>query len=581
MRYYFASPRTASARVRGPEPGEPPMPRGRGYTKVDLRHLLEDLRDAYPGGLEETILTELVANSLDAGASVIRGFADPAAATFRLEDDGRGMVWKELRQFHNLAASSKTRGAGIGFAGVGIKLALLAAREVVTESRRGKSHAASRWHLASSEFAPYEPIAPPGFVREHGTAVLLHLNHGLSPLVDAGYLEHVLRLHFQPLLDPSFAGALAPLYPRGVRFEVNGRPIEPASHAAPERAPLEVRIERQRKASGLGHIERHAQPVAESLRGIAIRTYAKVIRRGWDWLGILPAAPERITGIIEVPALAQALTLNKGDFVRTGPRGALYLSYRRAIQEAVQAQLTRWGDARDVAQDTRRKVARPLERDLERVLDGLSDEFPLLASLIERQRGGQRRISLEKWQGGPSAPGDPGERAIVSAMADEAAAAAAAEMESEGGPAAPEPSTAAEVSPIATLSPPSVEPAAKGEVATETHAASANGGGQRAEPGGRGQRYGLSLQFEARPGDPELARLIENTVWINTDHPAYQRAESTRSTGYHVAVAVALALAPLAAGGAGVQQFLTAFLAQWGESVRGSKKSRGGARRVR
>ena len=202
------------------------MPRGRGYTKVDLRHLLEDLRDAYPGGLEETILTELVANSLDAGASVIRLYADPAAATFRLLDDGRGMVWKELRQFHNLATSSKTRGAGIGFAGVGIKLALLAAREVVTESRRGKSHAASRWHLASAELAPYEQVPPPGFVTEHGTAVQLHLNHGLSPLVDAGYLEHVLRQHFEPLLDPSFASALAPLYPRGVRFEVNSRPLE-------------------------------------------------------------------------------------------------------------------------------------------------------------------------------------------------------------------------------------------------------------------------------------------------------------------------------------------------------------------
>ena len=110
-----------------------------------------------------------------------------------------------------------------------------------------------------------------------------------------------------------------------MRFEVNGRPIEPASHAAPERAPLEVRIERQRKASGLGHIERHAQPVAESLRGIAISTYAKVIRRGWDWLGILPAAPERITGIIEVPALARlggevllALYRRRGAVINSG-----------------------------------------------------------------------------------------------------------------------------------------------------------------------------------------------------------------------------------------------------------------------
>lgn len=41
-----------------------------GETRVDLQHLLEDLRDAYPGALEETILTEVVANSLDSGAPV-------------------------------------------------------------------------------------------------------------------------------------------------------------------------------------------------------------------------------------------------------------------------------------------------------------------------------------------------------------------------------------------------------------------------------------------------------------------------------------------------------------------------------
>ena len=34
-----------------------------GETRVDLLHLLADLRDAYPGELEETILTEIVANA--------------------------------------------------------------------------------------------------------------------------------------------------------------------------------------------------------------------------------------------------------------------------------------------------------------------------------------------------------------------------------------------------------------------------------------------------------------------------------------------------------------------------------------
>ncbi len=546
------------------------MPRGRGFTKVDLRHLLEDLRDAYPGGLEETILTELVANSLDAGATVIRMTADPAAATFQLEDDGRGMVWKELRQFHNLAASSKTRGAGIGFAGVGIKLALLAAREVITESRRGKSHAASRWHLASREMAPYEAIAPAGVVATHGTSVTLRLNHGLSPLLDAGYVEHVVRQHFQPLVDASFEAALAPLYPHGVRFEVNGRTLERRRDRSTEHAALEVRIERQRKPSGLGHIERHASPLPEHMRGIAISTYGKVIRRGWDWLGILPAAPDRVTGIIEIPALSQALTLNKGDFVRTGPRGALYLSYRRVIQEAVQAQLSRWGDARDVAQDERRKVARPMERDLQRVLEGLSDAFPLLSSLVEQQRGGQRRIGLPGGAGGsgqgPEAEALPGQ-AVTSEPAPEPTPdgqpiVADAQASEAGAPTLTPPAPAGEA------------PRALDEAAAPGDADNGTSGGRM----GRGQRYGLSVQFEARPGDPELARLIENTVWINTDHAAYLRAESTRSTGYHIAVAVALALAPLATGGHGVQQFVTAFLAQWGEAVRVVPKGRARAK---
>ncbi len=547
------------------------MPRGRGFTKVDLRHLLEDLRDAYPGGLEETILTELIANSLDADATVIRITADPAAATFQLEDDGRGMVWKELRQFHNLAASTKTRGAGIGFAGVGIKLALLATREVITESRRGKSHAASRWHLASREMAPYEPITPAGVVANHGTAVLLQLNHGLSPLLDAGYIEHVIRQHFQPLVDSSFEAALAPLYPHGVRFEVNGHTLERRSDRSAEHAPLEVRIERQRKASGLGHIERAASPLPEHLRGIAISTYGKVIRRGWDWLGILPAAPDRVTGIIEVPALSQALTLNKGDFVRTGPRGALYLSYRRAIQEAVQAQLSRWGDARDVAQDDRRKAARPMERDLQRVLEGLSDAFPLLSSLVEHQRGGQRRMGLGEGAGRGEGVTESGARvaeaAAVETLPDNAMDEATANAAS---------AEAAEAT-LATIVPPATPPtpATSDAPIAGTGPDGANTTGPRS---GRGQRYGLSVQFEARPGDPELARLIENTVWINTDHAAYQRAESTRSTGYHIAVAVALALAPLATGDAGVQKFVTAFLAQWGEAVRVTTKGRGRAK---
>ena len=87
----------------------------------------------------------------------------------------------------------------------------------------------------------------------------------------------------------------------------------------------------------------------------------------------------------------------------------------------------------------------------------------------------------------------------------------------------------------------------------------------------RHARYGLNVQFESRPDDPELARLVESTIWINAAHPAYTRAAASRSTGYHTALSVALALAPLAVEPAGEHAFVTQFMAQWGRGARGRR----------
>ena len=83
----------------------------------------------------------------------------------------------------------------------------------------------------------------------------------------------------------------------------------------------------------------------------------------------------------------------------------------------------------------------------------------------------------------------------------------------------------------------------------------------------RPARYGLAIQFESRSQDAELARLVESTVWINEAHPAFRRAVASRSEGYHLALAVAMALGPLAVSPAEEHSFITAFLSRWGEAV--------------
>jgi Histidine kinase-, DNA gyrase B-, and HSP90-like ATPase len=519
-----------------------------GETRVDLEHLLEDLRDAYPSSIAETILTEIIANSLDSGASRIAMTADPAQSMLTVVDNGSGMQRKAMRQYHDIAASTKVRGQGIGFAGVGIKLGLLVCEAVLTETKRGNTHVATRWHLASRHRAPWQWVPPIGLVGEQGTAVRLKLQTPLSPLLDPGFVESVMRRHFQPLLESSFDSFLTDHYPTGITFEVNGRPLERHSPSAPDQAPLAIRLARRRKPSALGYLSRHAAPLPEDQRGIAISTLGKVIKRGWDWLGVTSLQSERINGLIEVPDLAASLTLNKGDFIRTGTRGAIYLAYRKAIQEAVSRQLEAWGDGRAGTPEASSRMMRPLERDLDRVLEELSDDFPLLASLVERRAGGQKRLPIDSKATDISA----GTEALViltGTSIDE-----------------PRPN---ETEPTQPETP--AQPTDQDTTATEPATAAIPTSPSAMFPGqGRSRapmRYGLGVQFEDRPDDSELGRLVESTVWINQAHPAYRRALASRSVGYHISLAVALALAPLAVEPDHEHNFIIKFLSHWGQAL--------------
>ncbi len=514
-----------------------------GETRVDLLHLLEDLRDAYPGSIEETILTEIMANSLDSGATHIAFDCDPAERTLTAVDNGRGMQRRELARFHDIAASSKTRGQGIGFAGVGIKLGLLVCEDVFAETRRGKTHAASSWHLASRYRAPWKWVPPAGLLSERGTAVRLKLQNALSPLLDPGFLENVLRRQFEPLLDPVFDKFLADNYPKGILIRLNGQMLDKQSWTAPLHAPLEIRMLRKRKPSAFGYLTREELPFSEERRGIAVSTFGKVIKRGWDWMGMTPVAAERIGGLIEVPELAACLTLNKADFIRSGARGATYLAFRKAIQEAVFRQLALWGDAPATSAAAPPREVRPLQRDLGRMLEDLAVDFPLLASLVEQRVGGQKKLPL-----GGNGDAEAGRSFIAASIIRQ--------PENE------------KVNGIATASEAARADGAM-ETKPETEAVQENSALRLPSRGGsrRPAHYGLDIDFEDRADDAEMGRLVDSTVWVNRAHPAYRRALASRSIGYHIALAVGMSLAPAAVEPAHEHNFITAFLARWGEAI--------------
>ena len=155
---------------------------GRSFeTRVNYRKLLNDLRDAYPHDVLETLVIETFANSLDAGAKHIEIYVNPT--TYAIRDDGKGMSEYEFKEYHNIASLTKERGSGgIGFAGVGAKVYLDRARYIYTETRSRNFHGASMWRF-SDEVPRWEVVTPRGVIDETGTFVEIGLN-----LADMGRL---------------------------------------------------------------------------------------------------------------------------------------------------------------------------------------------------------------------------------------------------------------------------------------------------------------------------------------------------------------------------------------------------------
>ena len=190
---------------------------------------------------------------------------------------------------------------------------------------------------------------------------------------------------------------------------------------------------------------------------------------------------------------------------------------------------------------------------METVLVDLADEFPLLASLVEQRAGGQKRLPIGRSEAAESGQG----LLAASIMGD-------AEGSEETGMA---PTTPQEPS---AIQPPDegIQGEAQRESESSPGVAVVPGAKARSRPG----RYGLTIRFESHEGDPDLGRLVESTVVINDAHPAYRRAVASRSEGYHIALAVALALARLAVPPAEEHEFVTAFLGLWGEALDGPRR---------
>ncbi len=504
-----------------------------GETRINLKHLLEDLRDAYPFTQEEAIITELLANALDSGASEIRFYIDKYHETLKVIDNGKGMAAKEFEEYHDIAATTKVRGKGIGFAGVGVKLSLLIAKKVITETRRKNFHKATSWRLENELRAPWRYTKTPDLISSStGSAVSI-----ITPnkfLLNPNFIEKVIQKHFFPLLDKEVMDqVLKNIYKDGVSFFVNKKRIHFPEMSKDEKGKLFVVLVRKTRGPiGIGFIKKSKEDLPEEERGIAISTYGKVIKRGWDWVGLSPRNPMKITGIVEYPGLSEILTINKADFLKDSKSLQKYYIFRKAVQKELSPILREFGEISSQPERAEKNL-RPLEKEIERVLENMRDNYPELDPLFGRSRKGEKVKGVipdnEASKVGTHAEG-------VGIMTG-----------TEGGKG-------------------------KGEGIAVTQ-----GGlpGERIEPGpekkesgrehlGRRKRPGLMLGFDDNADREEPGWISESIIWINKGHPAYKRTMNTETENYHIVLSVSWVLSNYLEQDKSPQEFINTFLMRWG-----------------
>jgi hypothetical protein len=499
-------------------------------TKVNLKHLLEDIRDSYTITLEEIILLELIANALDSGASRISFYINSPDNILTAIDNGRGMKRKELTDYHNIAATTKIKGKGIGFAGIGAKLSLLISQKVYTETKGGYgSRCATEWYLRNETSAPWKFVPFSGKVlSSRGTAISIVLKNSNSPLLSEEFILKTMYNHFYPLFHPDLFGPiLKSIYKKGVEFSVNNKNVSFEKQENFEPKSFQIRLGgKNRRLAGTGFLVKCSGAQEMVFPGLGVSTYGKVIKSGWEWIGISPKEQGQIYGIVEIPALAEILTTNKMDFLRDTASLKKYYQYRKAIQEAITPLLKEFGES--LGPEIFQKQYRSLSKEIERTLRNVLKYFPELTPLL-----GIKKIKQN------SDFSEIREAQLVSIVENNLSR---------------ENKTAEGESEKKNIEKEKFQQEPRKSISAEN------------KKGGRAPS--LLIGFETRTAKDSLARMVENKIWINNSHPAYLKAKQENLDDYHIIFCVALTLSSFLETKHSPQEFINDFLSAWGRDIK-------------
>jgi hypothetical protein len=298
--------------------------------KVDILKVIENFVEMYPYSSAECVVIEAIANCLDAKANRIDANIitdDEGRKIFKVVDNGKGMTKKEFDEnYHALSISSKMKGEGIGFAGVGSKLYLVflsAGESIITETKSESFHGASQITVIGGE--PKWTYVDNRTLTSTGTLYEVKLNEEDANFLTKEKIIQIIQEYYNAILLGRYGNII---------ISFAGRQVQPWK---PElfnetAAPIVFKI----RGKEFPCYFWQAKDDLNNRQGLEIVVFGKKIKdKQWfdfDYL-VKSHLRNKITGQILADGLAPLLTTNKCDFRhQTNPR--LWGSFRQKTYDA-------------------------------------------------------------------------------------------------------------------------------------------------------------------------------------------------------------------------------------------------------
>ena len=458
-------------------------------SSINFRRLIQDLADMYPFDVSEVVVTELIANALDAKATKISINYDPDNKILIVKDNGSGMAREQFDEYHDFAAGLKKRGTGIGFAGLGAKISFNIASRVFTETKSNLFSGGSNWYLQSNKKLVWEEL-PAAILKQNGTRVEVHFNKEAKiSFTNTEDVFELIKRQYLPLLDRSFLKIYKELgqYSQDLRFIVNNTCFDPV--IIKDKFQLEkvkefvIKKRNRIYGGGIFGISKEEYPVSTGVCGILLCTYGKVIKA--EFFNQFPGAfGTRIFGIVEIPELIDFLTTQKTDFTRKGQ-----FKKFESLMSPIRLEFITW--LKEIGIESKEITdssdAIRLEREIKRILDDIpeiSDFFGFWSKKNLFTKSEHGTTSTEVIEGvGESLPIGEGARGVGPGVAD----------------TGPNP----------------------GEVLQAI-----SDGGIIAQPISRSTKRGPKIGFKEDKNKFELSWVEGSNIIINVGHPIYEKAKT-------------------------------------------------------